>query len=64
MVLHSQPVGVSRVADVTVVLSDFVKVLVIGQAARVTIRLPAFFTGKRSPSTFSRVKFLRPGSAC
>lgn len=63
MVLHRQPVGVSGVADVTVVLSDLVKVLVIGQAARVTVRLPAFLAGERSPSTFGRVEFLRPGRA-
>jgi len=63
VVLHGQPVGVRRVADVTVVLPDFVKVLVIGQAAGMAVRLPTFLTGKRPPPTFSRVELLRPGGA-
>lgn len=63
VVLHGQPVGVRRVANVTVVLPNFVKVLVIGQAAGVTVRFPTFFTGKRAASTFSWVKFLRSGGA-
>lgn len=46
VVLHGQPVGVGGVADVAVVLSNFVEVLVVGQAACVAVRLPALFTGK------------------
>lgn len=61
VVLHGQPVGVRGVANVAVVLSNFMKVLVVGQAAGVAVRLSAFFTGKRSSPTFSRVKLLGPG---
>lgn len=60
VVLHGQAVGVCGVADVAVVLSDLVKVLVISQATSVTVSLPTFLTGERPPPTFSRVKLLRP----
>lgn len=63
MVLHGKSVGVCRVANVAVVLPDFMKVLVIGQAASVTVRLPTFLTGKRSTATFGRVELLGPGGA-
>lgn len=63
MVLHRQPVGVRRVAHITVVLPDLVKVLVVGQAAGVSVRLAAFFTGERPPSGFCRVKLLGPGGS-
>lgn len=63
VVLHGQPVGVRGVADVAVVLPNFVKVLVIGQAASVPIRLTAFLAGKRPPPSLSGVKLLGPGGA-
>lgn len=59
VVLHCQSVGVCRVAHVAVVLSNFVKILMVGQAARMAVGLSALFTREWSPSTFSWVKFLR-----
>lgn len=63
VVLHGQPVGVRGVADIAVVLPNFVKVLMVGQAAGVTVRLSTLLTREGSPSTFSRVKLLRSGSS-
>lgn len=63
MVFHCQPVGVRGVANIAVVLSDFMEVLVISQAAGVAVCFATFFTGKRPPSTFSWIKLLGPGSS-
>lgn len=60
VVFHCQPVGIRGVANVAVILPNFVKVLVVGQAACMSVGLPTFFTGKRPPSSFSGVKLLRP----
>lgn len=61
MVFHSQSVGVCRIANIAVVLPNFVEVLVIGQTACMTICLSTFFTGERTPPSFSWVKLLGPG---
>lgn len=62
VVFHCKPVRICRVANIAVVLSNFVKVLVIGQAARMAVSLSTFFTGKRPPCTFGRIKLLGSGS--
>lgn len=62
VVLHGQPVGVRGVADVAVVLPNFVKVLMVGQAAGVAVRLSALLAREGSPAAFSRVELLRSGS--
>lgn len=59
VVLHCQSVGVRGVAHIAMVLPNFVKVFMVGQAASMTVRLSTLFTRERSPSTFSWVKFLR-----
>lgn len=63
VVLHGQPVGIRGVADVAVVLANFVKVFVVGQAAGVAVGLPTLLTGKRPTPTFGRIELLRPGGA-
>lgn len=63
VIFHGQSIWVRGVADVAVILSDLVKVLVIGQAASMSVGLPTLIAGKRPPSTFCRVKFLRPGGS-
>lgn len=59
VVLHCQSVGVRGIAHVAVVLPNFVKVLVIGKAASVTVGLSTLLTREWTPATFSWVKFLR-----
>lgn len=59
VVLHCQSVGVRGVAHIAVVLPNFVKVLMVGQTASMTVCLSTLFTRERSPSTFCWVKFLR-----
>lgn len=46
MVLHGQAVGIGRVADIAVILSNLVEVLVIGQTASMSIGPPTLITGK------------------
>lgn len=58
VVLHCQPVGVCGVAHIAMVFPNFVQVLMVGQAASMTVRLSTLFTRERSSSTFSWVKFL------
>lgn len=53
VVLHGQPVGVRGVAHIAVVLPNFVKVLMVGQAASMTVRLSTLFTREGPPPTFS-----------
>lgn len=52
MVFHGQAVGVSGVADIAVILANFVKILVIGQASCMTIAPSALITGEGSSSPF------------
>lgn len=59
VVLHSQAVWVGGVADIAVVVSDFVEVLVVGEAPRVTVRLPTLLTGERPATALSRIELLR-----
>lgn len=59
VVLHCQSVWVCRVAHIAVVLSNFVEILMVGQAASMTVGLSTLLTRERSPSTFSWIKFLR-----
>lgn len=44
VVLHCQSVGVCGVAHITMVLPNFVKVLMVSQAASMAVRLSTLFT--------------------
>lgn len=63
VVFHGQPVGVCGVANIAVVLPNFVKVLVICQAASMTVCLSTFFTRKGPSPTFGWVKLLGSGGS-
>lgn len=52
MVFHGQAVRVSGVADIAVILANFVKILVIGQATCMTIAPSTLITGEGSSSPF------------
>lgn len=64
VVLHGQPVGVCGVADIAMVLSDLVKVFVVGQAACMPVCLATLIACKGTPPAFRLVKFLGPRCSC
>ena len=64
VIFHGQPVGVSGVADIAMVLPDLVEVFVVGQAACMAVCLATLVAGKGTASALRLVKFLGPRCSC